>query len=500
MNLLPKHRLSWWLVGGAAAGLILGLFAVYNHVGGNENQVSPVHSSLPGHGITNVPSPTSKVAKREDPRAGNELRSLTYSRDPDATRDAMAQRYRSIVNSELRAQEKYVEIERIAKAYIAEVGIDYALEHLDSIAGPGQLQNQLLWFLFEHSPGDDQAGLVGKARSLAGDAALAALEGVFRNMKANGINHAALDVLFPLKEGESRLFDYFVRDLAVYNNATGFTILAEIPALIAAAYPDPVKYEEHLKGFLLRVAESKPGDAMALCRKLGEYPELQKEVAGRCLMELIRRTPDEGMKEAVAFMKENRGILEDGTIANFMGQYLRADYNAAVSWMNSNRESMEPWAKDSVTNGLVQFNLSQKNIDEAKVWLEQIADPELRKNAEGRVWGQERDNLRAEVRKDPQAIVDGIVSGEANYGDYWLEEAMQTWMSKDFDQAHLWYEDNWSNLPREKAQYVAAAFAVQALNHGDTDTATQWQALISDRKTKERIAASIARAEDANKQ
>lgn len=50
-------------------------------------------------------------------------------------------------------------------------------------------------------------------------------------------------------------------------------------------------------------------------------------------------------------------------------------------------------------------------------------------------------------------------------------------------------------MPAGKAQSVAAAFATQATQKGDTATARQWATHIQDTKTKQRIEAAIAEAE-----
>lgn len=67
-------------------------------------------------------------------------------------------------------------------------------------------------------------------------------------------------------------------------------------------------------------------------------------------------------------------------------------------------------------------------------------------------------------------------------------------MAKDFDNAEKWYQDNWKNLPADKAQYAAASFAKQAIKTGDLDVTEQWLPYIKDPKTKARIEAEIDKA------
>jgi thioredoxin-like negative regulator of GroEL len=128
-------------------------------------------------------------------------------------------------------------------------------------------------------------------------------------------------------------------------------------------------------------------------------------------------------------------------------------------------------------------------------WVNQITDPKLRKAAESHVWSMERDSLRQEAGKDPAGIMQSIIAGQSKYGDYWLEEAMSTWVAKDSDKAQEWYQKNWNSMPANKSQYLAAAFAKQAASQGDMAAAREWAAHIQDPKTKQRIEAGIAKAE-----
>jgi hypothetical protein len=123
-----------------------------------------------------------------------------------------------------------------------------------------------------------------------------------------------------------------------------------------------------------------------------------------------------------------------------------------------------------------------------------IVDPQLKKQAEGQVWGKERDMVRNTVNSAPQKAIEELVSGKSQHDAYWIEEAMDVWMAKDFDNAEKWYQDNWKNLPADKAQYAAASFAKQAIKTGDLDVAEQWLPYIQDPKTKARIQAEVSKA------
>ncbi|MEO7101310.1 MAG: hypothetical protein ABI162_18305 [Luteolibacter sp.] len=174
--------------------------------------------------------------------------------------------------------------------------------------------------------------------------------------------------------------------------------------------------------------------------------------------------------------------------------WLRYDSKDAGQWYDSNLGKLSPTSKSQISAAFATDSLRTGNLDVAKKWLPAVDDIDQRNKLEGMVWTAERDNLRKQVGKDPAGMVDSIVSGQSNYADYWLEEAMGTWVAKDFDKAEEWYQKNWKSLPQSKSQYIAAAFANQALKQGDAVTASQWVALIQDRKTKQRIQDGINKA------
>ncbi len=181
--------------------------------------------------------------------------------------------------------------------------------------------------------------------------------------------------------------------------------------------------------------------------------------------------------------------------ANALLGWYRSDSSSAQAWLEDNFESLPSSQKDAVAVEMVKKRLETKSLEEARKMVDAISDPKARRIAEGWAWTKERDMLRSEVNENASDAVHAIVSGDSEFGDYWLEEAMSVWVTKDFDQAVAWYDKNWDSLPPSKSQYVAAAFANQAMEQGDATTARQWAAMIQDAKTKARIEGAISEAE-----
>lgn len=166
-------------------------------------------------------------------------------------------------------------------------------------------------------------------------------------------------------------------------------------------------------------------------------------------------------------------------------------------WVSQNLETFNSSQRDGIRSGLVDLALDKQDFSKGRSEIDQIKDSAIRANLERRLWEEQRNTVRAQMSSNPKETLSSILSGRSQHGDYWIEEAMGTWVAKDFDNAQQWYQENWKQLPAQKAQYVAAAFANQATGQGDATTARQWAAHIQDPKTKQRIEAGIAKIEAA---
>jgi hypothetical protein len=191
---------------------------------------------------------------------------------------------------------------------------------------------------------------------------------------------------------------------------------------------------------------------------------------------------------------DSKGELPRYAKAEVFASYLKKDEEAARSWVEGFESTLSDMGQDRIHQVDSEFLVEQGKIADAWKLIDQIHDPALKKKVEGQIWTAERDALRLDVAKNPPELLRSIVSDESKYGDYWLEEAMSTWIAKDFDKAQDWYQKNWNSMPTNKSQYLAAAFAKQAASQGDVATAREWAAHIQDAKTKQRIEAGIAKA------
>lgn len=168
-------------------------------------------------------------------------------------------------------------------------------------------------------------------------------------------------------------------------------------------------------------------------------------------------------------------------------------------WISNQMNNLSPSQQDGVRSGLAIMSLDQRDFPALREHLESISDLDVRSDIERRLWEGQREAIQEDITKDPTGTMEAMISGSKGAGDEWIEVAMNAWISKDPAQAEEWYQSNWKSLPTQKSQYIAAAYAKEALKQGDVAGARQWTAYIEDAKTKQRIEAGIAEA-DARKE
>lgn len=171
---------------------------------------------------------------------------------------------------------------------------------------------------------------------------------------------------------------------------------------------------------------------------------------------------------------------------------------AAADWLKRNAEAIPAEERKWIYAHDAKRALAEGEVPRAWEAAGKLTDPGAKRKLEGEIWAKERNLLRKAAAEDPAGTLDAIVSGKSSFAPYWMEAAMVSWAQKDLPAAQEWYQQNWSGLPPEKAQFIAAAFAVLATDAGEFPAATQWVTHILDAKTRQRVTARIEAAK-ANK-
>lgn len=405
-------------------------------------------------------------------------------------------RYKQVLDSNATMQSKRIELRRLTKEYVEAVGIQEALNHIESIAGAGTIQNQLYRDLFEFAP-DSQSSLLAIAKNIEfDDTREFAIGGIFNKMRDYGIEDKALNGLFPLPDNCYPTFDVLVQGLI--GPGAGGRPAMEIKdgiGLLMRAYPDAKVYDQHLHEFLAHASDGNSLEVWEQCKNLFQNnPELLASVGMRCLNTMVARNPKMGMQEVMKFYDSSTGNIPGKYFDTFLTNYISFDSSAALEWYKSNSQLLDENALDAVKNAFVKYNLDQGGIAGANQWVEQIKDPESRESASRLAWSKERDVVRAQINQDPSSAMQLIVSGQSQHEDSWIEEAMTTWIAKEPDKAREWYETHRELLPQSKTQFIAAAYANQAIAKGDVAIAEHWMALIADQELRLKLEAGIKAA------
>jgi hypothetical protein len=180
--------------------------------------------------------------------------------------------------------------------------------------------------------------------------------------------------------------------------------------------------------------------------------------------------------------------------SNLLTRAIARDNSRVEEWYLDNMQDLSESQRDVFAEVFSTERAKSHDFEDAYDWVKKIENPAYRLKAEGVIWTAERDLLRKEVNNEPAGTLQSIISGQSKYTDYWLEEAMSTWVAMDFDKAQDWYQKNWKSISANKSQYIAAAFAKQAAGAGGVTAAREWAAHIRDTKTRQRVDAVIDKA------
>ncbi len=256
----------------------------------------------------------------------------------------------------------------------------------------------------------------------------------------------------------------------------------EISAAFTQAFDLPLS-KEAARITLLKLSELFPFDSW------DELSSGDVELSSAARQQIIARMFYKDPHKAVEKISSAKNGEADFNPA--FKQWLEIDSAKPIEWLQSHATTLTESQKAHAAIGIARFSASQGDLDVAKQWVAQITDSELRRKAEGQVWTMERDIVRRKVSSNPQAAIQAMISDETQHAPYWIETAMNQWVSKDRDAAWSWYQANARTLTPQQNEAVALSYARQALKNGQADVAAQWAAQVVTTKFKDKITAEI---------
>ena len=487
---------SWKIFVVAGIVLLLGAGAVLIFKMGARNGSNPEEATARNAG--------QKVFK--DLQFSHRLTRITRSEKAEVEGEAVLRsRIKGLLDQPY-STERQKELTEICEKLSKEVGIKLAAEIVSGLSGPGKNRNWLLAGVVAGA-NEDLKSVVSVIRGMEyADDQDGCLNGLSNYLAKNACSIDSILTCAPFDKNEVESVLYgltfrasrFGNDSDLIGNIN--TGVDDVKLLLEKSGLTKEQNVELLGLYLNNLSGLYPIESLDVAaRSLGNYDNSTRETYDRVLGEAFRSDPKAAIETLERLFSQGAFSNSPKLIESALKRWMKYDQQAAVDWF-SRSGKLGDVVKSHAAMPFLQQAINSQDVSAARNWADQISDPNLKKEAEGQVWSLERGIVRGEASKDPAALMKSIVAGESSHQEYWMEEVFATWMAKEPTKAQDWYQKNWNTMPASKSQYLAAAFANQAINQGDADTARQWAAHIEDAKTKQRIEAGIVKAETKNSQ
>lgn len=179
-------------------------------------------------------------------------------------------------------------------------------------------------------------------------------------------------------------------------------------------------------------------------------------------------------------------------------RWLQVDHEAAERWLDLNRSTLSPELSQAATGQASRYYAASDDLDTAKALAEAITDPTIRNSANSMIWEKEKEAIHQAMQQSPEVFVDSLFQDQTKLRNGWANEAVYFWISKDFDGAEAWYDENSSNFNETQLSSAAFAFAKHACDRGDTLTAQNWLGYIIDQSLRNTIIQTIRDSKNRN--
>jgi len=227
----------------------------------------------------------------------------------------------------------------------------------------------------------------------------------------------------------------------------------------------------------------------------GEIDHRFTDIKGYTIATMFGKSPEEAMRRC-GVIGGSEILISQSEFGQGVKGWLATDSRESMKWIAENADSLSQEMRTSAYTAVANFALDQGEIESARSYLSKIESAREKEEISSKIWGVEKNALQREISTNPVETISSIISGNSKYSDYWLEESVSTWLKNDAGAVNKWYEENWNSLSPEKTQYVAAAFAKEAVTLGDLATAKEWAERIQNPKTRERIEGVIMKADE----
>lgn len=255
---------------------------------------------------------------------------------------------------------------------------------------------------------------------------------------------------------------------------------------------DPGYGQNLVDGFFRQLARRDPTLAW---EQAVEWKRGGKELSEGTLNKLATSLFDEGFEEAVGKISAAVDVIGLEPMGVVFERWVDLEVDQATGWFEENKASFEQTELDTFSVAFAKSVQVRDEYDAAWEWIEQVSDPELRKEISGKVWTHEREIILDEAQIDPAGTLGDLVTEGSVHPEFWIKEAFAQWNRSDSEKAATWYAENRESLTPDQNQHVARAYAEEAVASGNLDSAREWAEQVVDPGFLERLNQQITEAE-----
>ncbi len=195
---------------------------------------------------------------------------------------------------------------------------------------------------------------------------------------------------------------------------------------------------------------------------------------------------------ATMFQKDEKKAMDlvlssESKDINLLGKILSewsSSNSRARHWYSENKNRLTLEQTDQFHLVFAENAFKRNDLDFAKESIRQISDPMLRAKVEGKLEMKNLANdelqMMTELKSNPLQKMNDLIKPQSKREESLIGRAMLYWISTNPAEAEEWHQQNWNTLPPQKRQYVADAYARDAIFKGDFEAARQWLSHVTD--------------------
>lgn len=416
---------------------------------------------------------------------------------PDLKLDpkSFSERYRAILaDDSLSHRDRGTKLDLLAKSYVIKNGIEASLAGLHQFFGEGRIKNRIIATMFQYAEASqgELAGLVADLKT--NEEQEWAYSALFSRIPREGFIDPALFDFFPLPEHAAGGFSDFIVPLVGRKNLS----LEQGIDFMTQAFGREVS-DDRMTHYLRRLMEGNPEPIVQFClTEIDDSSPVRDRILRFYLTDEMARSPEAGFNSLLELSRAHPEAIGGEHFSHAMGEFLKTDRRKALEWFKESADQLPDQTKDAMQGAIVLDSANDEKFQAAWDQLESIGDRETREQVERHLWDREAAVVSEEVSRDPQGLMENLMTGASPHPEFWIKQGFQGWHQANAHDANSWYAENQTRLNPSQTQHVARAYAEIALGEGDLDLARQWTGQVVDPAFRQKLIDQIDAATQAD--